>query len=129
MTTMTTAPDGQTTTTRREQAIAAAEDYFTAKKVIDALNEKAKPAKEQQKIALDTLAGLYPAERTHADALHPVTVFGNATATFMHREDTSVAWKKVAEGLLHHLTPEQRQEYDRLLAFHTGPKVTKSLKK
>lgn len=130
MTIMQTAPNAQTTEAdARTLAQKAAEDYFTAKKVLDALAKQGEASKKMQKAAMDTLAGIYPVKRDHSDAIHPITVFGNATATFLHREDDSVKWQKIAEGILPHLNPEQVSLFDNLLHTHTGTRTTRTLKR
>lgn len=120
--------------TRAQQARAHAEAYFAAESELARFaktkqGKRLKELAEDKKQAIDTLAAIYPVERNHEDALHGITVFGNSTATFLHREDDSIKWKEIATGIWPHLTNEQRRLYDSLLSAHTKSRVTKTLKK
>ena len=118
----------------RATAIAHAEAYFAAQRQIDAFKKSAAGKKlaaleADKKNAIDTLAAMYPAERNHDAAIHPITVDGNSTATFLHRTDNSIKWQKVAEGVLPHLDRTQQGLWQNLRDANTSPRTTKTLKK
>lgn len=118
----------------RAAGTAAAEVFFTADRAIadwkkSAAGKKVATWEGEKKQAIETLAGLYPVASDHADAIHAITVYGNDTATFLHRADSSVKWQKVAEGIAPHLPPSLRQIFDNLVAEHTGDRVTRTLKR
>jgi hypothetical protein len=113
----------------RSIASAAAEDYFNAEKLVKASDERIKPVKDAMAAAIKQLATTYPVQRDHASALHPITIYGNDTATFLHREDDSTGWQKIALAMLPFLTPEQTAMFETLKAAHTGTRTTKTLKR
>ena len=128
-TTITNDTDGPT-------ASAAATAYFAAERNLKAL--KATIAKEvaveeaSKKTALNMLSVMFPAKWTHKQAIHPITVDNNSTATFLHRHDNNTKWQKVAEGILPMLTVSQTNLYRALMDTWTNnpsPRTTCTLKK
>lgn len=104
----------------------AARDYMTAQKVIDTLAEQAKPAKEAQKAALDTLTGEYGADKDH-DVKTAITGCWNVPLTFIHRTDETTKWAKVMEALRPHLTADQRITLDAILEANKGTRTTRKV--
>jgi len=123
MTTTQTAPDTERTYTDAQQA---ARDYMQAKKVIDDLNAQAKPHKDMQKAALDTLTIEYGAGK-HRDVEVNVTGCWNVPLTFLHRTDTTTAWAKVVEAIRPHLTGHQADLLDRIIEDKHGTRLTRKV--
>lgn len=122
---MTVSTPAQERTYTTEQQ--AARDYMQAQKVIDDLTAQAKPQKAIQQAALDTLTITYGADAEH-DVKAAITGCWNVPLTFLHRTDSSVKWAKVVDALRPHLTAQQADTLDRIIAANTGTRLTRNVK-
>ena len=102
--------------------VVAAEDYFTAKNVVDSFKNRIKPHADIMAASIATLSSKCPQGETE------ITVFGNRTETFLQRTDETTKWQKVCEGLLPHLTTDQRALYRSLISTHGSTRTTKKFK-
>ena len=117
----------------RDEAIAQAEIVVAAEKAMDdfAKTPKGKEMaghKKSKVAAIEILAGIFKSAKTHEESQNVITVTGNRKYIFTHRETRSTKWESVSSGIQIDLTPEQVTRYNTLVAAHSKPKISKTLK-
>lgn len=105
-----------------DPAVVMAEAWWDAKSQEKELKKELKPIEEKRKNAAHYLAlALNPGDT--------VTVHGNTKVEWVDREDPSVSYAKVLEGLKPHLNIQQVALLENLIAEHTGVRTVQELKR